>query len=681
MCGIAGFFGSPGQRAANALATTVRAMTDAIVHRGPDDGGLWVDDANGVALGHRRLSILDLSPEGHQPMLSADGRYVIVFNGEVYNFQDLRSELLAKGHNFRGHSDTEIMLAAFLEWGVVESTKKFNGMFAFALWDRQDRVLHLGRDRLGEKPLYYGWLGDTLVFASELKAIKRHPQFAADIDRRALTGLLRYSYIPEPYSIYQGIHKLPPASLLTWDGSAARPAPQLYWNLREVIERGLDHPFTGSEDEATDELETLLKTAVGQRMISDVPLGAFLSGGIDSSLIVSLMQAQSTRPVRTFTIGFNEKEFNEAQHAKEVARHLGTDHTEFYVTGQDALDVIPKLPALYDEPFADQSQIPTHLVCALARKHVTVALSGDAGDELFGGYQRYAMGRSLWNKFAWMPPALRKLTAGAMTALPAGAWNSVASFFGSILPARYRNIPFGDKLHKLAEVVAAPGMDSLYLNLISHWKSPADVVIGGTEAETSITNHNGWPRISDFTHRMMQLDMETYLPGDILTKVDRAAMGVSLEGRIPLLDTHVMEFAWRLPYAMKVQNGKGKWLLRRVLDRHVPRHLIDRPKRGFGVPMESWLRGPLRDWAAGLLDESRLRREGYFHPAPVQKKWQEHLSGTRNWNFYLWDVLMFQAWLAEQQSGASEFSDASCAQTHHKIHEASSPTGSVPCFA
>ncbi len=674
MCGIAGFFGSPGARAANALAATVRAMTDAIVHRGPDDGGLWVDDACGLALGHRRLSILDLSPEGHQPMHSADGRYVMVFNGEVYNFQDLRAELLTKGHTFRGHSDTEVMLAAFLEWGVVESTKKFNGMFAFALWDRQDRVIHLGRDRMGEKPLYYGWLGNTLVFASELKALKRHPQFSANIDRRALTGLLRYSYIPEPYSIYQGIHKLPPASLLTWDGSSARPTPQLYWNLREVIERGLYHPFTGSEDEATDEMEALLKSAVGKRMISDVPLGAFLSGGIDSSLIVSLMQAQSSRPVRTFTIGFNEKAYNEAQHAKEVARHLGTDHTEFYVTGQDALDVIPKLPALYDEPFADQSQIPTYLVCALARQHVTVALSGDAGDELFGGYQRYAMGRSIWNQFAWMPPALRRLGAGALTAIPAGAWNSLARTAGPLLPARYRKIPFGDKLHKLAEVIAAPGMDSLYLNLISHWKSPADVVIGGAEAETSITNQNGWPRISDFTHRMMQLDMETYLPGDILTKVDRAAMGVSLEGRIPLLDTQVMEFAWRLPYSMKVQNGKGKWLLRRVLDRHVPRHLIDRPKRGFGVPMESWLRGPLRDWAADLLDESRLRREGFFHPEPVQKKWKEHLSGTRNWHFYLWDVLMFQAWLAEQQSGASAPADT----TNAPAYSAPSPAKSTP---
>jgi len=651
MCGIAGFFGSNSARKRDELVATVRAMTDALVHRGPDDDGAWVDAGRGVGLGHRRLSILDLSPEGHQPMLSGDGRFVIVFNGEVYNFQSLRGELEAKGHQFRGHSDTEVMLAAFLEWGVVESTKRFNGMFAFGLWDRQDCVLHLGRDRLGEKPLYYGWFGETLVFASELKAIKRHPQFAANIDRRALTALLRHSYVPEPLSIYQGIHKLPPASLLTWDGSAARPAPRLYWNLREVIERGLDNRFTGSDEEATEELEALLKDAVGMRMISDVPLGAFLSGGIDSSLIVSLMQAQSSRPVRTFTIGFHEKEYNEAQHAKEVARHLGTDHTEFYVTGRDALDVIPKLPALYDEPFSDHSQIPTYLVCALARNHVTVALSGDAGDELFGGYQRYSMGRSIWNMFAWMAPAMRRMGAGAMTAIPAQAWNGLARAARPLLPARYRNIAFGDKLHKLAEVVAAPGMGSLYLNMMSHWKSPAEVVIGGAEADTAITNPAGWPKVSDFTHRMMQLDMETYLPDDILVKVDRAAMGVSLEGRIPLLDTRVMEFAWRLPYAMKVRSGRGKWILRRVLDHHVPRHLIDRPKRGFGVPLADWLRGPLRGWAADLLDGSRLRREGFFHPEPVQEKWREHLSGTRNWHFYLWDVLMFQAWLAENSGG------------------------------
>ena len=380
-------------------------------------------------------------------------------------------------------------------------------------------------------------------------------------------------------------------------------------------------------------------------MIADVPLGAFLSGGVDSSLIVALMQAQSTRPVRTFTIGFHEKEHNEAEFAKDVAKHLGTDHTEMYVTGQDALDVIPQLPALYDEPFSDYSQIPTYLVCKMARQHVTVALSGDAGDELFGGYERYYIGRKLWNQFAWLPQPARRALASMMTLLPASTLNALASTAGPLMPKRFRNLPFGDKLHKLAEVVAAPGMETLYLNLMSHWKRPTDIVIGGQDRDTAITDKTGWPEVPDFTHRMMHLDMETYLPGDILTKVDRAAMGVSLEGRIPLLDQHLIEFAWTIPTSMKVRNDQGKWLMRQALYRHVPQKLIDRPKRGFGIPLDVWLRGPLRDWAEDLLSETRLKREGYFHPAPIRQKWQEHLSGTRNWHFYLWDILMFQAWL------------------------------------
>jgi asparagine synthase (glutamine-hydrolysing) len=561
----------------------VTAMTDAIVLRGPDDAGAWVDSTNGIALGHRRLSILDLSPLGHQPMKSADGRFIIVFNGEIYNFQDLRAELEPLGHSWRGHSDTEIMLAAFCQWGVVEATKRFNGMFAFAVWDKQERVMHLARDRMGEKPLYYGWVGETLVFASELKAIQRFPGFSAAVDREALTSLLRFNYIPDPLCIYQGFKKLPPAAMLIVKSPSDRPQPGFYWSLPRVVEHGLDHPFTGTETEAIDAFEALLKKAVGMRMVSDVPLGAFLSGGIDSSLIVAMMQAQSTRPVRTFTIGFHEKQYNEAEVAKSVAAHLGTEHTEMYVTGEDALNVIPQLPALYDEPFADYSQIPTHLVCKMARQHVTVALSGDAGDELFGGYERYAMGRSLWNKFAWMPPPVKKMAAAALTMLPPSALNSLGA---KVLPKRLRHIPLGDKLHKLAEVVAAPGMETLYLNLMSYWKKPTDIVIDGQDPVTAITNPKTWPRVSDFTHRMMYLDMETYLPGDILVKVDRAAMGVSLEGRIPLLDTELIEFAWRIPYSMKVRNGKGKWLMRETLYRHVPKALIDRPKQGFGIPLD-----------------------------------------------------------------------------------------------
>lgn len=624
-------------------------MTDAITHRGPDDGGAWVDAETGIALGHRRLSILDLSPLGHQPMTSADGRFIIVFNGEIYNFQPLRIELEALGHSWRGHSDTEIMLAAFLQWGVLEATRRFNGMFAFALWDKQDRVLHLGRDRLGEKPLYYGWVRDSFVFGSELKAVRQFPGFASAINRDALCSQIRFSYIPDPYCIYQGFHKLPPAALISLRSPSDQPTPKLYWSLRHVIEHGLAHPFTGNETQAIDTFETMLQDAVGMRMISDVPLGAFLSGGVDSSLIVAMMQKQSARPVRTFTIGFDVADYNEAKFAKEVATHLGTDHTEMYVTGKDALETIPLMPTLYDEPFSDQSQIPTYLVCQMARQHVTVALSGDAGDELFGGYERYFMGRSLWDKFAWMPPALKKLTAGTLSALPPSVLNSLGRLARPLLPQNFKKAALGDKLHKLAEVIAAPGLESLYLTLMSHWKQPEQIVIGGQDLQTSISDTAGWPQVSDFTHRMMHLDMETYLPGDILTKVDRAAMGVSLEGRIPLLDTNLIEFAWTVPYSMKVRQGRGKWLMRETLYRHVPKHLIDRPKRGFGVPMEHWLRGELRDWAEDLLSESRLRRDGYFHPAPIRQKWQEHLSGTRNWHFYLWDILMFQAWLQHQK--------------------------------
>lgn len=648
MCGIAGYFTLPRSKSPDQMTAEVTRMTDAIILRGPDDSGAWVDAENGIALGHRRLSILDLSPLGHQPMTSADGRFVIVFNGEIYNFQHLRTELEKHGHTWRGHSDTEIMLAAFSQWGITEATKRFNGMFAFAVWDKEERTLTLGRDRLGEKPLYYGWLGDTFVFASELKAIRALPGFNAAINRDAICAQLRFNYIPDPWCIYEGLHKLPPASHITLKAPAEKPTPQLYWDLRQVIEHSLDHPFTGSESEAIDTFEALLKEAVGMRMVADVPLGAFLSGGVDSSLIVAMMQQQSARPVRTFTIGFDVAEYNEAQYAKEVANHLKTDHTEMYVTGQDALDTIPLMPGLYDEPFSDYSQIPTYLVCKMARQHVTVALSGDAGDELFGGYERYFVGRNLWDKFAWMPPALKKLTAAAMTVVPPGALNSLGNLAKPVLPTRLRHVPFGDKLHKLAEVVAAPGMESLYLTLMSHWKRPEDIVIGGHDRDTSITDTRGWPRVSDFTHRMMHLDMETYLPGDILTKVDRAAMGVSLEGRIPLLDTNLIEFAWKVPFSMKVRGGKGKWLMRETLYRHVPKSMIDRPKRGFGVPLEHWLRDELRDWAEDLLSESRLKREGYFHPAPIRQKWQEHLSGTRNWHFYLWDVLMFQAWLAQR---------------------------------
>ncbi|MDO9372333.1 MAG: asparagine synthase (glutamine-hydrolyzing), partial [Gammaproteobacteria bacterium] len=561
MCGIAGIRGEPG---ANASAA-VEAMTAALVHRGPDDSGVWVDAAAGVALGHRRLSILDLSSAGHQPMSSHCSRYVIAFNGEIYNHADVRKELEAADPTirWRGHSDTETILTAVARWGVVPALKRMAGMFAFALWDREKRVLHLVRDRLGEKPLYYGWLGRTLVFASELKALRVHPQWRGEIDRGALVLLLRHNYIPAPHSIYQGIRKLMPGTILSVraDGSCEEVH---YWSARETAERGASEPFAGSEAEAAEALERLLSRSVGRQMVADVPLGAFLSGGVDSSTIVALMQAQSPRPVKTFTIGFNEEAYNEAEHAKAVARHLGTDHTELYVTPQEAMDVIPRLPELFDEPFADSSQIPTFLVSRLARQHVKVSLSGDGGDELFGGYNRYFWGRSIWRKIGWMPRGLRGLIAGGLRTLPPQSWDLIFQRCAAVLPGKLRQRSPGDKLHKLAGILAVDSPEAMYLGLVSHWKDPATVVLGASEP-TVLTDRNRWANLEDFTQRMMYLDTVSYLPDDILVKVDRASMGVSLESRVPFLDHRVVECSWKLPLSMKIRGVHGKSLLRQVL--------------------------------------------------------------------------------------------------------------------
>jgi asparagine synthase (glutamine-hydrolysing) len=620
-------------------------MTDTLIHRGPDDSGSWIDPEAGIALGHRRLAIVDLSPEGHQPMVSADGRYVVAFNGEIYNFLELRSQLKAFGHHFRGHSDTEVMLASFSQWGLDEAIERFNGMFAFALWDRQERVLHLGRDRLGEKPLYYGWMGNTFLFGSELKALKAHPDFQAEINRNALALFLRFGYIPAPYSIYQGIYKLPPGTILTWRGGANRPEPVSYWSAKKVAELGAAEPFIGSEQEALFQLEALLKDAVGLRMVADVPLGAFLSGGIDSSTVVALMQAQSSQPVKTFTIGFYEDGYNEAQHAKAVAQHLGTDHTELYVTPQETLAVIPKLPILYDEPFADPSQIPTFLVSQLARQHVTVSLSGDGGDELFAGYDRYFSGNRIWQKIGWMPRPLRQTAARILTSLSPQTWDWGLTHFAALLPAMLKQPTPGTKLHLLADFLAAPNSEAIYMHLVSHWKNPEALVVDSSEPPTALSDRQRWAQLPRFTQRMMYLDTVTYLPDDILVKVDRASMGVNLEARVPFLDHRVVELAWRLPLSMKISGTQGKWLLRQVLYKYVPKNLIERPKMGFGVPIDSWLRGPLRDWAEALLDERRLQQEGFLNPQLIRQKWEEHLSGEWDWQYYLWDVLMFQAWL------------------------------------
>jgi asparagine synthase (glutamine-hydrolysing) len=584
-------------------------------------------------------------------MMSESGRYVVSFNGEIYNFGELRKEL-SSNHSWRGHSDTEVMLGAIEAWGLEAALKRFVGMFAFALWDRKERLLHLVRDRLGKKPMYYGWTGETFLFGSELKALRAHPEFKAKVDRDALALLMRHQFIPAPYSIYGGIYKLPPATILTLSSPSKRhSSPVPFWSAKEVAEHGTAEPFTGTDAEAVEYLDALLREAVQLRMVADVPLGAFLSGGVDSSTVVALMQAQSDRPVKTFSIGFHEDAYNEAEHAKAVAQHLRTDHTELYVTPEEAMGVIPELPGLYDEPFADSSQIPTFLVSELARRHVTVSLSGDGGDELFAGYNRYFWGRGVRDAVGRIPRGARRGVAKALNAISPEVWEWGFRAMRPMLPARIKQLnPGGDKVQKLAEILAVDSPETIYYRLISNWKAPTSFVLGSSEPPTVLTDQSQWAYLPEFLQWMMYVDLVSYLPDDILAKVDRASMGVSLEARVPLLDHRVVEFAWRVPLSAKVRNGQSKWLLRQVLYKYVPKELIERPKMGFGVPIDSWLRGPLREWAETLLDERRLRDEGFFDPLPIRRKWSEHLSGERDWQYYLWDVLMFQAWLEQQES-------------------------------
>lgn len=647
MCGFAGFIGGNNFNGLVDYESILKCMANEIAHRGPDDAGYWSEVEDQIGLGHRRLSIVDLSSAGHQPMHSESCRYVIAFNGEIYNHLSLRQELESTGKiiKWRGHSDTETLLAGFDVWGIRKTVERSVGMFAFSVWDRQTKTLTLGRDRLGEKPLYYGWQGRTFLFGSELKSLKANPAFEGEIDRDALCLYMRFNYIPTPYSIYKGIRKLEPGSLLSV--SLRKPEPEIisYWAGKQVAELGVSNVFSGSPTQAVDALELLLKDAIRQQMMADVPLGAFLSGGVDSSTVVALMQAQSKRPVKTFTIGFNEAGYNEAEHAKAVAAFLGTDHTELYVTPRDTLDVIPRLPILYDEPFSDSSQIPTFLVAQLARQHVTVSLSGDGGDELFCGYNRYQYSSNLWHKLSIMPRPIRTLLGGWMTRISPRSWTRFADIFASFVPGLSLPVNVGDKLHKGAGILSSRSVDALYTGLVSHWQDPASVVVRGRELPTLLTGNIPSFIGLDDVQRMMALDMLSYLPDDNLTKVDRAAMGVSLETRVPFLDHRVVEFAWSLPQSLKLRDGQTKWALRQVLYRHVPKGMIERPKMGFGVPIDSWLRGPLREWAESLLSEQRLRKEGYFHAAPIRQKWAEHLSGERNWQYHLWDVLMFQAWL------------------------------------
>jgi asparagine synthase (glutamine-hydrolysing) len=671
MCGLTGFWHLSVGVSANAMQSIVQNMASTLSHRGPDCDGTWADTSVGLALGHRRLAIVDLSAAGQQPMVSATSRYVIAFNGEIYNHLALRSEL--QGTVWRGHSDTETLLAAIEAWGIEATLRRCEGMFAFALWDTVNRKLILVRDRFGEKPLYYGWAGGAFLFGSELKALRAYPGFNAPVCRNALVQYLRYMYVPAPLSIYEGIFKLEPGCLLTVQNDAPSKRPctpirpgerygsvtmQRWWSLADVVTASQRNPMD-NEAQALALLEKQLQESVRSQSLADVPLGAFLSGGVDSSMIVALMQRQAldqgSQPVKTFTISFDEKGFDEAPYARAVAQHLGTDHHEMRVTAQMAMDVINELPKIYDEPFADSSQIPTHLISRAARQQVTVALSGDAGDELFGGYNRYLWGPRIWNRLARLPYPMRRTLGRLIQTIPVAGWNAMSTTLGVS--------QLGDKAYKLsARLDTVRGMDDLYWSLVSEWTGPESLVKGVGENALSPQDLNFaddgvdsrsisdlMPQGLDPVERMMFLDSMTYLPDDILCKVDRAAMACGLETRVPFLDHRLVELAWRLPMHMKIRNNQGKWALRQVLYKYVPRELIERPKAGFAIPIGHWLRGPLLNWAESLLSEQRLNEEGFFHAKPIRKAWVEHLSGKRDWTGRIWAVLMFQAWLEREK--------------------------------
>ncbi len=636
MCGIAGFLDLERRSGRQELEALAGAMAAKLAHRGPDAHGVFADAEAGIAFGHTRLSIIDLSPAGAQPMRSACGRAVITYNGEIYNAAELRSELERGGHRFRGHSDTEILVEACAAWGVEATIKRVMGMFAFALWDASDRRLSLVRDRLGIKPLYFGRQDGRVVFASELKAFEVLPGWAPELNRDALAAYLRLAYVPTPHSIYRGIQKLAPGHVASVDADGVVRSSS-FWSLAGAAERGHAAPLELGDQEAADALEDLLGDAVGRRLVSDVPLGAFLSGGIDSSAVAAMMRAKSNAAVRTYSIGFAQAGFDEAPHARAVAAALGTEHTELYVSPAEALAVIPDLPEIYDEPFADSSQVPTYLLAKLTREHVTVALSGDGGDELFAGYTRHRFAGAL----SRVPAGLGRVLGCGLGAAGPALWDRLFS----LVPARRRPGLAADKMHKVARMLGA-GAEGGYRSLVSNWEAPETIVPGATEPKGAIFDPAVARALPNALDRMQYLDTLTYLPDDILTKVDRASMAVALEVRVPILDHRLVEFSWRLPARFKLRRGQSKWVLRQVLDRHVPRRLVTRPKAGFAMPIGSWLRGPLRDWAEDLLSERRLGEGGLLNPAPIRARWREHVEGRRNWQAALWTVLMFQAWRA-----------------------------------
>lgn len=639
MCGIAGLFKFSGALQIGQFEAQINLMTDAIKHRGPDSSGAWVDLEQNIGLGHRRLAIRDLSANGHQPMISSCNRYVIVYNGEIYSHKEITSELKRCGRTLRGGSDTEVILEACAEWGVEATVERLIGMFAFALYDRKTQELSLVRDRLGIKPLYWGLINNLFMFGSELKALRKVDCWSPKLDRDAMASFMRHNYIPAPHTIYKNIYKLEPGTILK---ILPRQEPRIkkYWNMRDIVQRSLLLPFNNSESDILKELDLLLSDSVRRRMVSDVSLGSLLSGGIDSSLVTALMVENSDRPINTFSIGFEESGYDEAPYAGAIAKYLGTNHTELYVNSINALDLVGKMPYMYDEPFADSSQIPTAMVCELTKQHVTVALSGDGGDEFFAGYNRYAVGLKMWQKAKIAPYFSRKLLARFLLAQPTDR----LEYLSALLPASITPRHLGVKLHKFAHAILRDSPDEMYLRMLSHWQEPDNLVIGAAEYKGVLWESNLRNEIPNFLDRMQFLDSITYLPDDILTKVDRASMMYALEARVPLLDHRVVEMSWRLPRNMKVRNGESKWALRQLLYRRIPEELIDRPKMGFGIPLSEWIRGPLRDWAEALLDQSRLEKQGLFNTSLVREKWSAHLSGE-NWGYPLWNVLMAQAWL------------------------------------
>lgn len=644
MCGLVGFF-EPNNRDYD---KTIRSMAKAISHRGPDADAYWIEQDKGLVFGHRRLSIIDLSECGIQPMHSSSGRYTIIYNGEVYNYKPIKDELEQLGAKFRGHSDTEVMLESFEQWGVTKSLSKFNGMFAFALWDSKEEILHLSRDRLGIKPMYYGWQKKAFLFGSELKAFRKHPEFQGEIDTSSLALFFRHNYIPAPYSIYNGIYKLPAGTLLSIPYKSLhyrdtdQHQPKAFWSLKSTFMDA--QPLKLTNEQLLVELKSLLSDSVRLRMIADVPVGAFLSGGIDSSTVVALMQEHTSR-AKTFSIGFLEEGFNEANYAKQVASILGTDHTELYVTPEEAQSVIPRLPEVYDEPFSDSSQIPTYLVSELTRKHVTVSLSGDGGDELFAGYSRYYAAEKIWNSVKFLPSPIRKIVGTLITTLPPSAWDRVFNVGKSFTPSFLSFHYPGEKTHRMAQLIQQTNFPEFYRKLISHWE-PESILTKKISEPKTVYNSN-LELLSSLSHQklMSYTDAAQYLPDDLLTKVDRASMAHSLEARVPLLDHRVVEFSATVSQSFKYRENKSKWPLRKILYEYLPRELVDRPKMGFSVPVDQWLRGPLKEWASDLLSENEIKKHNLINFDLVDRKWQEHLSAKRNWMYYLWDVLMFQAWL------------------------------------